>query len=567
MLPGDEWAREAPMALTTDFTDEYRADMARRSWPGRTLLDHLDDAVAARADVPAVIGYTHADDGRRALTYGELADQVDRVAAGLLDLGVRAGQVVSMQLPNWWQMPVLGLACLRVGAVTNALMPIFRSRELEFMLSLAESTVLVVPEEFAGFDHAAMAHDLAARLPALAHVVTVRPGGGGDFDAVLAGRAPTDADRAEFARRRPDPDAVVQLAYTSGTTGEPKGVMVTSNTALCNVRDFAVRLGLTPDDVQLMASPLAHQTGFMYGFQMPIVRGATSVLQDVWRPERAADIIRAEGVAFTMASTPFLADLTRQAEERPEAFATFRVFLCAGAPVPRDLVRRATVAMDARIGSGWGMSEMGAVTATGPDDPDERVFETDGSPLPDVELRVIGLDGEVLGPDVEGSLQVRANSLFGGYLKRPDLRGCDAAGWFDTGDLARIDADGFLRITGRSKDIIIRGGENIPVVEIENLLYAHPDVAEVAIVAMPDERLGERACAFVVPRAGSTPTLEGLGEFLAQRGAATQYRPERLELVDALPRTLTGKIQKFRLRERLAAPTTAVGASAAPEGS
>ncbi len=545
------------MTLATDFTDGYRTDMARRSWLGRTLLDFLDDAVAATPDAVALVGYTHTDDGRRALTYGELAEQVDRVAAGLLDLGVRAGQVVSMQLPNWWQMPVLSLACLRVGAVTNALMPIFRSRELEFMLGLAESVVLVVPEEFNGFDHAAMARDLAARLPALNTVITVRPGGGGQFDAVLASRTPTDDDRAEFARRRPDPDAVVQLAYTSGTTGEPKGVMVTSNTALCNVRDFAARLGLTRDDVQLMASPLAHQTGYMYGFQMPILRGATSVLQDVWRPERATEIIRAEGVAFTMASTPFLSDLTRQAEQQPAAFASFRVFLCAGAPVPRDLVRRATVAMDARIGSGWGMSEMGAVTATGPDDPDERVFETDGSPLPEVELRVIGLDGDVLGPDVEGSLQVRANSLFGGYLKRPDLRGCDAEGWFDTGDLARIDAGGFLRITGRSKDIIIRGGENIPVVEIENLLYAHPDVAEVAIVAMPDERLGERACAFVVPREGSVPTLAGLGEFLAQRGAATQYRPERLELVDALPRTLTGKIQKFRLREQLASGAAA----------
>jgi cyclohexanecarboxylate-CoA ligase len=553
------------MTLATDFTDGYRADMARRSWLGRTLLDFLDDAVAAAPDAVALVGYTHADDGRRALTYGELAEQVDRVAAGLLDLGVRAGQVVSMQLPNWWQMPVLSLACLRVGAVTNALMPIFRSRELEFMLGLAESVVLVVPEEFNGFDHAAMARDLAARLPALNTVITVRPGGGGQFDAVLASRRPTEDDRAEFARRRPDPDAVVQLAYTSGTTGEPKGVMVTSNTALCNVRDFAARLGLTRDDVQLMASPLAHQTGYMYGFQMPILRGATSVLQDVWRPERATEIIRAEGVAFTMASTPFLSDLTREAEQQPAAFASFRVFLCAGAPVPRDLVRRATVAMDARIGSGWGMSEMGAVTATGPDDPDERVFETDGSPLPEVELRVIGLGGDVLGPDVEGSLQVRANSLFGGYLKRPDLRGCDAEGWFDTGDLARIDAAGFLRITGRSKDIIIRGGENIPVVEIENLLYAHPDVAEVAIVAMPDERLGERACAFVVPRERSVPTLAGLGEFLAQRGAATQYRPERLELVDALPRTLTGKIQKFRLREQLASGAAGAAAPAPVE--
>lgn len=542
------------MTLTTDFTDAYRAAMSRDTWPGRTLLDYLDDAVEAHPGRVAVVGYTDSG-GRHQLTYTELAEQADRVAAGLLNLGVGAGDVVSAQLPNWWQMPVLGLACLRVGAVTNVLMPIFRTRELEFMLGLAESGVLVVPETFNGFDHAGMARDLATRLPALRHVVTVDPDRGGEFASVLAGRAPTDADRAEFARRRPHPDDVVQLAFTSGTTGEPKGVLVTSNTALCNVRDFAARLGLPPDDVQLMASPLAHQTGFMYGFQMPILRGATSVLQDVWRPAKAAGIVRDERVAFTMASTPFLADLTAQAEADPGAFATFRVFLCAGAPVPRDLVRRATAAMDARISSGWGMSEMGAVTVTGADDQDERVFETDGYPLPHVVLRILDQDGAVAGSDVEGRLQLRCNSLFGGYLKRPDLRGCDAQGWFDTGDLARIDDGGYLRITGRSKDIIIRGGENIPVVEVENLLYRHPGVAEVALVAMPDERLGERACAFVVPAAGAAPMLDELTTHLRAEGIATQYLPERLELVDALPRTLTGKIQKFRLRDRLAAGT------------
>jgi cyclohexanecarboxylate-CoA ligase len=545
------------MTLTTDFSDEYRAAMARTYWPGRTLLDYFDDAVAAHPDKVAVIGHVAGGaDGagaqRHVLTYGDLAERADRVAAGLLDLGVRQGQVVSAQLPNWWQLPALHLGCLRVGAVTNALMPIFRRRELQFMLGLAESSVLVVPETFNGFDHAGMAAELRPELPALQHVVTVRPEGGGSFDEVLLSRAPTDADREEFRRRTPSPDDVVQLAYTSGTTGEPKGVMVTPNTALCNVIDFADRLGLTADDVELMASPLAHQTGFLYGLMMPIVRGMTFVLQDAWRPARAREIVQAEGVAFTMASTPFLSDLTAQAEADPEAFTTFRVFLCAGAPVPRELVRRATKAMDARISSGWGMSEMGAVTLTGPDDPDDRVFETDGYPLRGVELRILGLDGDVAGDDEEGRLQLRANSLFGGYLKRPDLRGLDADGWFDTGDLARIDAAGYLRITGRSKDIIIRGGENIPVVEIENLIYGHPDVQEVALVAMPDPRLGERACAFVVPRDGAAPTLAELADHLRAQGTATQYLPERLELVDALPRTLTGKIQKFKLRERLA---------------
>jgi cyclohexanecarboxylate-CoA ligase len=539
------------MSITTDFTDEYRAAMARY-WPNRTVLDYFDAAVAEHPDKLAVVGYVHATGARHALTYAELAERADRIAAGLLDLGVQPGEVVSIQLPNWWQLPAVHLGCLRVGAVTNALMPIFRSRELSFMLGLAESAVLVVPDEFNGFDHALMAEQLRDQLPALREVVTVGADGAGSFADTLLAHAPTSTDRAEFRRRAPLPDDVCQLAYTSGTTGEPKGVLVTANTALCNVRDFADRLGLTADDVELTASPMAHQTGFLYGFLTPVLRGMTFVLQDVWRPAKATEIVRDEGVTFAMASTPFLADLVAQADADPDSFRTFRLFLCGGAPVPRDLVRRATTAMAARIGSGWGMSEIGAVTLTGPDDPAERVFETDGYPLPGVELRVLADDGTPAPADTEGRLQTRACSLFGGYLKRPELRGLDRDGWFDTGDLARIDADGYLRITGRAKDIIIRGGENIPVIELENLLFGHPDVAEVAVVAVPDPRLGERACACVVPRAGSTPTLADLAAYLTELGTARQYLPERVELMAALPRTLTGKVQKFKLRTLLA---------------
>lgn len=539
------------MTLTTDFDRDYRAEMARTHWLGRTLLDYFAEAVAAHPDKTAVIGHVSATGARHTLTYAELDQRSDRIAAGLLDLGVRRGQVVSVQLPNWWQLLALHLACLRVGAVTNALMPIFRIRELEFMLGLAESSVLLVPETFNGFDHAAMANELQTRLPTLEHIVTVRPDGGGSFDDRLGARPAGDADRDLFHRRVIEPDDVSQLAYTSGTTGEPKGVLGTSNTLLCNVRDFAERLGLTSDDIVFMASPLSHQTGFLYGLMMPVMRAMTVALQDIWRPARATEIIQAEGVTFTMASTPFLTDLTAQAEAHPDAFTTFRLFLCAGAPVPRALVRRATTALGARISSGWGMSEMGAVTLTSPEDPDDRVFETDGFPLPGVELRIVAADGTPAAEDQEGRLHLRACSLFGGYLKRPELRGLDPEGWFDTGDLARIDSGGYLRITGRSKDIIIRGGENVPVVEIENLLYGHPDVRDVALVAMPDPRLGERACAFVVPRPGTTPTLAELCAHLTELGTARAYLPERLELIETLPRTLTGKIQKFKLRDLL----------------
>jgi len=398
--------------LTADFDAAYRAAVAPY-WPDRTLLDSLDAARAARPDEIAVVGNVHQTGARHVLTRADLADRADRIAAGLLDLGVQPGQVVSAQLPNWWQLIALHLGCLRVGAVTNVLMPIFRERELEFMLCLAESVLFVVPEEFNGFDHAGLAAGLRPRLPALRQVLTVRPDGDDEFSGVLLGRAVTDADRAEFARRAPHPDDVCQLAYTSGTTGEPKGVMHTSNTLLCNARDFAGRLGLTASDVVLMASPMAHQTGFWYGLVTTVSLDMTVVLQDVWRAERATEIIRAEGVTFTMASTPFLVDLTVCAEADPEAFEKFRLFLCAGAPVPRDLVRQATKAMAARICSGWGMSEIGAITLTAPGDPDERVFETDGSVMPGCALRIVALDGTPLGPGEEGRLLARACSMFG----------------------------------------------------------------------------------------------------------------------------------------------------------
>ncbi len=536
--------------LSADFDAEYRAAMAPY-WPGRTLVEHLDEELAARPEHLAVISHVQATGSRHALTRAELADRVDRIAAGLLDLGVARGQVVSAQLPNWWQLVALNLACQRVGAVTNALMPVFRARELEFMLGLAESVLFVIPEEWGGFDYAGMAADLRPKLPALEHVITVRPDGGDDFEKLLLARPADEADRAEFGRRALTPDDICQLAYTSGTTGEPKGVMLTSNAVLCNVRDYADRLRLTGDEVVLMSSPLAHQTGSLYGTNMTVARGMTLVLQDVWRPARATEIIRDEGVTFTMAATPFLVDLCACAEADPAAFASLRLFLCGGAPVPRDLVRKAGVAMGAQINSCWGMSEIAAITLTGPDDPEDRVFETDGSVLPGCELRILALDGSVAPVGEEGRLVVKACSLFGGYLKRPDLRGLDADGWFDTGDLARLDDAGYLRITGRSKDLVIRGGENIPVVEIENLLFGHPDVAEVAVVGMPDPRLGERICAYVVPRPGTSPGLEDLTEYLLGRGTSKSYLPERLELVDALPRTPTGKVQKFRLRELL----------------
>ena len=488
-------------------------------------------------------------------TYRELAAMADRVAVGLTRLGVGRNDVVACQLPNWWQFTITYRACSRIGAVMNPLMHIFRERELSFMLKHGEAKVVIVPRLFRGFDFEQMVTALQPGLLDLKHLVVVDGTGANSFEALLSGPAwENDADARDIlTRNRPGPDDVTQLIYTSGTTGEPKGVMHTANTTMANIIPYAERLRLGADDVVLMASPMAHQTGFMYGLMMPIMLRASAVLLDIWEPLKAIDLIRDQGATFTMASTPFLTDLAKNVTESGKAVPTLRTFLCAGAPIPGALVEQARKVLGTKIVSAWGMTENGAVTLIELDDEDERAFTTDGSPLPGVELKVIDVDDSALPAGQAGKLLVRSCSNFGGYLKRQQLKSTDADDWFDTGDLASIDAQGYIRITGRSKDVIIRGGENIPVVEIEALLYRHPAIAMAAIVAYPDERLGERACAVVVPKPGQSIDLPSIVEFMKSQKVAVQYIPERLIVRDAMPSTPSGKIQKFKLREMLLA--------------
>lgn len=527
--------------------------VARGLWHDRTINDDLDACVADCPDKLALTAVAVEQDITTRFTYREMATMADRIAVGLARLGVGLNDVVACQLPNWWQFTLTYLACSRIGAVMNPLMHIFRERELSFMLKHNQARVMIAPRAFRGFDFEGMVTALLPDLPHLKHVVVVGGDGANSFEALLSGPAwELQADARDILTgNRPTPDDVTQLIYTSGTTGEPKGVMHSANSTMANIVPYAARLGLGPDDIVLMASPMAHQTGFMYGLMMPIMLRAGVVLQDVWDAKRAVALIRTENVSFTMASTPFLSDLAKAVEETGLAVPTLRSFLCAGAPIPGALVEQARRALGARIVSAWGMTENGAVTTTQLHDDDERSVNTDGCPLPGVEVKVVDIDGRSLPVGEIGKLLLRSCSNFGGYLQRPHLNATDADDWFDTGDLARLDERGYLRITGRTKDVIIRGGENIPVVEIESLLYRHPDIAMAAIVAYPDERLGERACAVVVPRPGRSIDLAGIVAFLKGQKVAVQYIPERLVIRDSMPSTPSGKIQKFKLRELL----------------
>lgn len=517
---------------------------AQGFWRHQTINTFMDQALRQCPEHNAVVAYRSDTPAPVRLSYRELNQRADRIARGLVALGVGCSDVVSWQLPNWWEFIAVALACARIGAVANPIMPIFRERELKFMLDFGESKVFIVPKSYKAFDYEVMADGMRSDLPFLQHLVVVGGQGSNSFETLLL-----RDDTPELKGDGLQPDDVLLLMYTSGTTGEPKGVMHTSNTLFANLHGFINAYGLTQKDVILGASPMAHLTGFGYLAMIPLILNATTVLQDIWEPRQALDLIKSEHISYSMASSPFVADLCAAAEAGGPVSAQFANFCCAGAPIPPVLIERAREVLGLAVSSAWGMTECGAVTVTEPFRTQEKSGSTDGRPLAGIELKVVDYDGKALPVGETGKLFVRGNSLFAGYLKRPHLNATDADGWFDTGDLAFLDAEGYVRINGRSKDLIIRGGENIPVMEIENLLYKHPAVAMVAIVGYPDARLGERACAFVSVKPGQTFSLEEMSRYLSENQVTRQYHPERLELMTDLPKTPSGKLQKFKLRE------------------
>jgi cyclohexanecarboxylate-CoA ligase len=513
-------------------------------WKGITFDRLLSEHAEKAPNKIAIVANRGLDEDRK-ITYRELDEMVSRYARALNERDIRAGDIVTVQLPNWWEFVVICLACSRVGIVVNPVMPILRERELEYILNFSASKAFIFPKSFRGFDYIAMVEGMAANLPHLRQRIVVGGGGEDSFERLL-GRGEICAHSADCSQRL-SPDDVSVLMFTSGTTGTPKGVMHTSNTISASMNAFTDRCMMSEDDVLLVASPVGHMTGYSCVL-LSIFLGATMILQDVWEPSRAVDLIVRDGVTFTVASTPFLSDVCDEVERR-SAELSLRIFICGGAPIPPDLVTRATKHLGATVCSLWGMTEALSATLTPASAATEKSATTDGAPTPGIELRVVDDNSNDLPMGQPGRLLVRGASVFVGYYKQPDLPAFDSQGWLDTGDVAYVNEEGYIRICGRTKDIIIRGGENIPVVEIENLLFSHPDIKEVAIVGYPDARLGERACAFIEPKAGRIVDLASIQNYLAGCRTAKQFWPERVEVVATLQRTATGKIQKFKLRE------------------
>jgi cyclohexanecarboxylate-CoA ligase len=521
-------------------------------WRNRPLASYLADAAAVDPEKLGLVA--HSAGGRTALTYREYEEQTARVARGLAELGVEAGEVVAVQLPNWWQFGPLIYGIQRLGAVYTGIGVAYRSRETRFILERTEARVVVIPARFRGFDHVEMMRELRAQLPRLEHVVVVE----GEPPAE-AGWLSFDRLRAEPSGPRPevDPNALAHIGFSSGTTGEPKGIMNSSNTLDAVLENFIrIHDGLMDGHlVDLIPSPITHHTGFLWGVLMSARVGGTAVLMDGWSADRALEVIEQERVTGLWSAATFLQDLMNSPRLGSTDLSSLEFMCIPGAPIPRSLVPGARERLGAFIIPAWGMTEYG-IGLSGSRDLDRELMErTDGVPVPGAELRVVGQDGKELGDDEEGELELRGAGLFLGYYKRPDLtdESFDEEGWFRTGDRAVRHAGRFFELTGRTKDIVIRGGENIPVVEVENLLQTHPKVRDVAVVGYPDERLGERACAFVVLRPGETMTLPEAVDFLLQRGLSKHFLPERLEVSEGLPYTSSGKVQKFKLRERLVA--------------
>ncbi len=546
------------MAVSTFDPAVHAAKMrADGWWVDRTTDSMIADAARQFPNKAAIVAY-RADSGEapvRRLTYRQMDDYIGRGAAALRKLGVGKGDVVSIQLPNWWEFVLVTLACGRLGAVVNPLMHIFREREMTYMVGFCEAKVLVVPKLFRGFDHEEMAKAVQANCPHLAHVLVVGSGGANDLEKVLFSGTDSigPAGANQPAAHRADEMSV--LMFTSGTTGSPKGVMHTDNTLVACVRGLAQRFGLSSDDVLLACSPMGHMMGYAAVMFQSLCLGCTVVLQDVWEGKRGVAIMAAEGVTHIGAATPFLVDIC-EAVKAGGPKPPLRTFLCGGAPIPPVVVQRAAAELGLNVSSLWGMTESLGSTLTEPSRAHEKSASTDGRPLEGTEVRIVDVDGKPVPTGETGRLTVRGAQMFMGYYKRPDIEAFDAAGWFDTGDLAYMDSEGYIRINGRTKDVLIRGGENVPVVEIENLVLKHPAVAAAALVGMPDPRLGERGCLFVQLRPGQSFDLAALHGYMAQCKVAKQYWPERLETIADMPRTPSGKIQKFILRDKAKAFAT-----------
>jgi acyl-CoA synthetase (AMP-forming)/AMP-acid ligase II len=486
------------------------------------------------------------DDAGGTLTAAGLRGRAERVTTALAARGVRSGSVVAWQLPNWIDSLVLTAALCRLSAVQVPVVPILRRREVGFICGQAGAKLLVVPSVWRGFDYAAMAADVAA--------------GQAGLDVFVADRALPEGDASELARLAPPPaDGVRWCFYTSGTTAEPKGARHTDRSIVTAAEGMIRAFEITDEDRVTAIAPVTHIGGITC-LAAALITGCRLLLVEVFDPPRTVELFRREGATLVGLGTPtFLAYLEHQ-RAHPELAPLFpraRAFMSGGAPkVPAVHHQLKAELGTVGIVAGYGLTECPMLAWGSIHDDDETLATTEGHPIDGVEIVVEKIGGGRAAVGEEGEIRVKAPQMMAGYVDPSlDAGAFDAEGWFRTGDLGALDEQSNIRITGRLKDVIVRNAENISAKELEDLLFTHPDIADVAVVGVPDPRTGERACAVVVPNAGTRPpTLDALRQHLLDAGLSDRKLPEQLEVVVALPRNPMGKVVKATLRQQLASP-------------
>ncbi len=535
--------------MNDDQSQEMEQRAAARGWQFAPTLWGLIEARAA-ATPDAVLA--HEDTGNE-MTFASYRDACLRAAAGLFtEHGVTVGTNVSWELPTWNESLVLVGALCRLGARQNPLIPIYRNREVGFITTQSEAALLIVPTVYRGFDFEAMAHELAAERPGLSVLVVDRALPDGDPSVLPAFvPAPTSAN-----------DAPVRwLFYTSGTTADPKGATHTDLTVTASALAMAECLDMRADDVSALVFPFTHIGGIGW-LIASLLTGCTLLTTEAFHPTGTPEFLAANGVTLAGSGTPFhLAYLAAQRAAGAESiFPAVRSYPGGGAPKPPQLHHDLKNEIGGiGIVSGYGLTEAPIVVMASALDPDQKLADTEGRPTPGVELIVVALDGTRAGPGVEGEIRLKGAQVISGYLDPAlDADAFDDEGYFRSGDLGVVDDEGYVTITGRLKDVIIRHGENISAKEVEDLLYAHPAVADVAVIGLPDPRTGERACAVVAVAEGESFDFTAMGEYLSGKGLRTNAIPEQLEIVDVVPRNPAGKILKHTLREQFTSSKTAL---------
>lgn len=548
-----EWARPKDAETGRKYRKEGR-------WRDRTYLDDFLDAVRSHPSKMAVSAYGD-DPLPRVLTYAQLELYTRRFARTLRELGVKKGDVVALQLPTSWEVGVVSLAIMRIGAVPNPIPTTYRERELTFMLDHARTRVFVTSaRDMRGFSHANLARQLQEKVASLEHLVGIRGAAEGmvDFEASLVSspNAP-DPTLQEMAELLPGPDDQAVVLFTSGTTGMAKAVVHTYNTLFSGARHVDAA-GLNSSDVGFIAATMGHTLGYVWGMLVPMAQGMTIVYQETWNARQMIELANLERVTWTFSSTPLAVDLLEAQRASGVELETFRVYICGGTKAPPQVIASTSEQLDVEMLPMWGTSEMGICAIHGIGSSLETLTGSDGMPVPQMTFRLVDDEDREVERGAEGHLEASGSSEFLGYLHQGDLTAAAYTddGWFRTGDRGVLTPNGGLLFAGRTKDIIVRGGQNVPVIEIENELSTHPMVAEVVVVAIPDARLGEQGCAVIIPK-GDPPTLEDLQKHLDEAGMTKQFWPERVEIVQEYPRTPLGKIQKFRIREQLSEQITA----------